>query len=164
MPRFLEAYFVATILIIVEKMAFFMSNEVSDGMDIAICSFDLNKKSLEYAGANRPLYMVRNGEITEIKPDKLAIGGFRLNIEAVFTNHQFKLQEGDLIYIFSDGFADQFGGEHGKKLLSKRLREKLISMREKPMSEQQKLLAQYFDEWKGNFEQVDDVLLIGIRV
>jgi len=140
------------------------SNEVSDGMDIAICSFDLNKKSLEYAGANRPLYMVRNGEITEIKPDKLAIGGFRLNIEAVFTNHQFKLQEGDLIYIFSDGFADQFGGEHGKKLLSKRLREKLISMREKPMSEQQKLLAQYFDEWKGNFEQVDDVLLIGIRV
>jgi len=140
------------------------SNEVSDGMDIAICSFDLNKRTLEYAGANRPLYMVRNGEIREIKPDKLAIGGFRLNTEAVFTNHQVELLEGDLIYIFSDGFADQFGGTRGKKLLSKRLREKLITLKEKPMSEQQKLLAQYFDEWKGNFEQVDDVLLIGIRV
>ncbi|HNS11038.1 MAG TPA: SpoIIE family protein phosphatase [Bacteroidia bacterium] len=140
------------------------SDEVSDGMDIAICSFDLQKNILEYSGANRPLYLLRNGEIKEIKPDKLAIGGFRLKTEAEFTSHHLELIAGDQIYIFSDGFADQFGGEKGKKLLSKRLREKLVSLGNIPMKEQEKLLNQYFDDWKGHFEQVDDVLLIGIRV
>ncbi|MBP6334648.1 MAG: SpoIIE family protein phosphatase [Bacteroidia bacterium] len=139
-------------------------SEVSDGMDIAICSFDLQNNLLEYAGANRPLYLLRDGIIEEVKADKLAIGGFRLNAEATFSNHQLKLNTGDIIYIFTDGYADQFGGEQGKKLLSKRLREMFISMKDLSMREQEHRLTTFFDEWKGSHEQVDDVLLIGIRV
>ncbi len=140
------------------------ASEVSDGMDIAICSFDLKENTLEYAGANRPLYLVRNSVIEEIKPDKLAIGGFRLNTEATFRNHFIKLSSGDIIYIFTDGYVDQFGGEKSKKMLSKRLREQLLSIQHLSMSEQEKNLSKYFDTWKGENEQVDDVLLIGIRV
>ncbi len=139
------------------------ASDISDGMDIAICSFDMSHRLLEYAGANRPLYLIRNGVFEEIKPDKLAIGGFRLNTDAVFTNHQIEFTTGDIVYIFSDGFADQFGGANGKKMLSKRLREELISLKDLPMREQEKRLNEYFDTWKGSYEQVDDVLLIGIR-
>ena len=138
--------------------------EVNDGMDIALCSFHLDELRLEYAGANRPLWLIRNGELTEIKPDKLPIGGFRINRDAVFTNHELKLQKGDAIYLFTDGFADQFGGTFGKKMLSKRFRELLISLQSIPMSDQEKKLEQFFNEWKNSMEQVDDVLVIGIRV
>ncbi len=140
------------------------ANDVSDGMDIAICSFDLNNKTLQFAGANRPLYIIRMGILEEVKPDKLAIGGFRLNTEASFSNHELTLSEGDSVFLFTDGFADQFGGEKGKKMLSKRLREELLSMKDLTMHEQGIKLTQYFDQWKGSNEQVDDVLLIGIKV
>ncbi len=140
------------------------TSDLSDGMDIAICTFDLNKRQLEFAGANRPLYLIRNGKFEEVKADKLAIGGFRLKPNALFTNHQMELEQGDIIYLFTDGFADQFGGESGKKMLSKRLRELLISMQAMSMREQEIRLSGFFDEWKGTNEQVDDVLLIGIRV
>ncbi len=140
------------------------ASEVSDGMDIAICSFDLQKNTMEYAGANRPLYLIRNNTVEEIKPDKLAIGGFRLNTEATFRNHFLKLSSGDSIYIFTDGYVDQFGGGKSKKMLSKRLREQLLSIQHLSMHEQEKVLSKYFDTWKGSNEQVDDVLLIGIRV
>lgn len=140
------------------------ASEVSDGMDIAICSFDLKENTLEYSGANRPLYLIRNGSIEEIKPDKLAIGGFRLNTEATFKNHFLKLTSGDSIYIFTDGYVDQFGGEKSKKMLSKRLREHLLSIQHLTMSEQENSFIKYFDTWKGTNEQVDDVLLIGIRI
>lgn len=139
------------------------SDEVSDGMDIAICSFNLEQNMLHFAGANRPLYLIRNRKFEEIKPDKLAIGGFRLNTDAVFNNHQIQLSKGDSIYIFTDGFADQFGGLRGKKMLSKRLKEVLLSIADLPMQEQELKLDQFFESWKGKHEQVDDVLLIGIR-
>lgn len=89
--------------------------EVNDGMDIALCSLDLQNLRLEYAGANRPLWLFRNSEWIEIKPDKLPISGFRVNREAVFTNHEIELRQGDTIYLFTDGFADQFGGPDGKR-------------------------------------------------
>ena len=139
-------------------------NDVTDGMDIALCTFDMKKQQLEYSGANRPLWIFRNGEFIEIKPDKLAIGGFRILRDASFTNHQMQLQKGDSIYLFTDGFADQFGGPLGKKLLSKRFREILLSIQNLSMSEQEKILAEVFSKWKGNVTQVDDVLVIGIRV
>ena len=138
--------------------------EVNDGMDIALCSLDLQNLRLEYAGANRPLWLFRNSEWIEIKPDKLPIGGFRVNREAVFTNHEMELRQGDTIYLFTDGFADQFGGPDGKKILSKRFREILLSMQTISMQDQKKKLESFFDEWKKNTEQVDDVLVIGIRI
>ena len=139
-------------------------NEVTDGMDIALCTFDLNTLQLQYSGANRPLWIFRNDELIEIKPDKLAIGGFRISNEATFTNHEMPLQRGDTIYLFTDGFADQFGGPFGKKFLSKQFREILFSIQKLSMREQEKKLTEIFTEWKGNVTQVDDVLVIGIRV
>ena len=138
--------------------------EVNDGMDIALCSLDLTTKKLEYAGANRPLWLIRDSEWNEIKPDKLAIGGFRLKEDMSFTNHELQLHKGDIIYLFSDGYADQFGGEDGKKMLSKRFRDKLFSMQSMIMREQEKELLSYFNNWKGTHDQVDDVLVIGIRI
>jgi serine phosphatase RsbU (regulator of sigma subunit) len=119
---------------------------------------------MEYAGANRPLWLFRDSEWIEIKPDKLPIGGFRVNREAVFTNHELELRQGDTIYLFTDGFADQFGGPEGKKILSKRFREMLMSMQTISMQDQKKKLESFFDDWKKNTEQVDDVLVIGIRL
>ena len=124
--------------------------DVNDGMDIALCSLDLQNLRMEYAGANRPLWLFRDSEWIEIKPDKLPIGGFRVNREAVFTNHELELRQGDTIYLFTDGFADQFGGPEGKKILSKRFREILMSMQTISMQDQKKKLESFFDDWKKN--------------
>jgi serine phosphatase RsbU (regulator of sigma subunit) len=139
------------------------SNDINDGMDIALCSYDLGSKKLEFAGANRPLYIIHKDKLHEIKSDKMAIGGFRLNENAVFTNHSFSMETGDSIYLFTDGFVDQFGGEDGKKLLAKRMRDYLLSISRLSMHEQEIKLNHFFDEWKGKNEQVDDVLVIGVR-
>jgi serine phosphatase RsbU (regulator of sigma subunit) len=139
-------------------------SEITDGMDIAVCCLDLEAMNLEYAGSNRPLYRISDGEFTEIKPDKLAIGGFRLNKDAHFTNHTFKLKSGDCLYLFTDGFADQFGGKEGRKMLSKRMRDLIMTLKDLPMREQQSQFNAFFEEWKGLHEQVDDVLIIGIRI
>lgn len=134
-----------------------------DGMDIALCCFDFNIGKLEYAGANRPLILVRNGELTEIKPTKAAIGGWTDN-ETVFNNNELHLQKGDTIYIFTDGYADQVGGEKGKKIMTKKFKEMLVSIQHLEMEEQEKELDRMFNDWKGSLEQVDDVLVIGIRI
>jgi serine phosphatase RsbU (regulator of sigma subunit) len=153
-----------------------------DGMDIVICSMDFSSGIFEYAGANRPLWIMhrspletlypegpgdRNdlygGHMCLIRPDKVPIGGFHLSARNIFTNHRIVFQPGDSLYLFTDGFADQFGGELGKKLLSKRFRDYLISIRDEPMDQQEKLLDNFFEKWKGSREQVDDVLVVGIR-
>ena len=139
-------------------------NEISDGMDIALCAFDLKNLSLQYSGSNRPLWIFRKGELFEVKPDKMAIGGFRIQSDSTFTNHEIRLQEGDAIYLFTDGYVDQFGGPNGKKLLSKRFRELLSSIQDLTMKEQEKKLTSYFEDWRGDMIQVDDVLVIGIRI
>ncbi len=134
-----------------------------DGMDIVLCAFDLKNLQLQYSGANRPLYIIRNGEPMEVAPTKSAIGGFTSdNFE--FKNNIVQLQKGDCIYMYTDGYADQFGGDKNKKLTTKVLKNLLLSIVTKSMNEQKQLLEDYFYKWKGPFDQLDDVLVIGIRV
>ncbi|MCC7332724.1 MAG: tetratricopeptide repeat protein [Flavobacteriales bacterium] len=137
-------------------------NEVRDGMDISLCSIDFSNNQLQYAGANNPLYLVRNGEIQITKADKQPIGGTGENKR--FTNHTIELQKNDSIYIFSDGFADQFGGLKDKKYGYAQFRKLLLSIQNKPMLEQLNSLDTEFNNWKGETEQLDDVCVIGVRI
>lgn len=138
--------------------------ETRDGMDIAMIKLDSKRKYVEFSGANNPLYIVRNQQIQEIKGNKFPIGSYYENEVKEFTNHKVALQKDDMIYIFSDGYADQFGGDKGKKLMYKNFRNILLEISMHPCDKQQHILDRYFQEWKGNHEQVDDVLVIGIRV
>jgi serine phosphatase RsbU (regulator of sigma subunit) len=138
------------------------SEDVKDGMDISLCCFDLENNKLEYAGAINSLFYVRENKLTEIKGDKQPIGQY-VNIKP-FTLHQLELNKGDKIYLFSDGYADQFGGEKGKKFMYKRFRDLLISISSKQFNTQENHLKQEFVDWKGDLEQVDDVCVIGIEV
>ncbi|MCT4580426.1 MAG: SpoIIE family protein phosphatase [Flavobacteriales bacterium] len=133
---------------------------VRDGMDIALCS--LKGNILEYAGAYRPLWLVRNGAIIEYKPDKQPIGAFTR--QKLFTTHLINLEEGDTIYLFSDGYIDQFGGERRKKLKTKPFQNILLAIQNKSMKEQKRILHEYIVNWKGDLEQVDDICIFGIRI
>jgi len=134
--------------------------DVKDGMDIALCSIEGMK--LQYAGAYNPLWIIRNGEIIETKANKQPIGQFD-NPEP-YTTQSFDLEQGDAIYIFSDGYVDQFGGERGKKFKAKAFRDLLLSIQDKAMEEQKKSIDEAFETWKGDLEQIDDVCVIGVRV
>jgi len=165
--------------------------DVKDGMDIALCSLRFDVKGLkltepqtsnlkpqtiallQYAGANNPLWIIRptsnnikpqtsNLELIEFKPNKQPIG--KVENPLPFTTHTIELQKGDSIYIFTDGFADQFGGEKGKKFKYKSLKELLLSIQEQTIEEQKETLDTFFKKWKGDLEQVDDVCIIGVRV
>ena len=131
-------------------------------MDIALCTIDYKKQFLEYAGAYNPLYLVRNNEITEIKADRQPIGIFIGEELQHFTNHKIKLQKGDQLYIFSDGYVDQFGGAQGKKFKSKQFKELLLSIQNKSMPEQREILNQTIERWQGTYEQTDDICVIGV--
>jgi len=135
---------------------------VRDGMDMALCCFDPKRKVLEYAGANCPLYVVRDGDVLQFPPDKNPIGSFDLKGHT-FTDHRIVLETGDMVYVFSDGFADQFGGEKGKKFLYRRFRELLVKISPYPVERQRELLQEAFNAWRGGHEQVDDILVIGMR-
>ena len=140
-------------------------NSIRDGMDIALCAINFEKMELQYAGANNPLYIVRQKQFIEVKPDKMAIGADTDNADIkVFTNHLVKLEKGDSIYLFTDGYADQFGGPNGKKFKYKKFQELLIEIQDNNMEEQKHILNYHFEQWKGALEQVDDILVIGIRV
>jgi len=139
-------------------------NDSRDGMDIAICRFDLEKNEVHFAGANRPLWLLRNGETQFFPPDKIPVGGLQTKRNITFTSHTIPYTIGDVFYLFTDGYADQFGGDNGKKLMTKKFREIVQETGSSKMPEQKKYLAEYFKRWKGNNEQVDDVLVIGIRV
>jgi serine phosphatase RsbU (regulator of sigma subunit)/TPR repeat protein len=134
--------------------------DVKDGMDIALCS--VTGMKLQYAGAYNPLWIIRNGEIIERKADKQPIGQFE-NTKP-YTTHSFDLEKGDTIYIFSDGYVDQFGGERGKKFKGKAFRELLLSIQEKNMEDQKTIINKTFETWKGELEQIDDICIIGVRV
>jgi serine phosphatase RsbU (regulator of sigma subunit) len=139
-------------------------SSVADGMDIALCAFDLQKMTLEYAGAYNPMWIIRNGELMEFQGDKFPIGAFLGEQLKVFNNREVALKKGDTIYLFSDGFADQFGGPKGKKFKYKQMLELIIGMQDKPMKEQREVMNTAFEDWKANLEQVDDVLVVGVRV
>ncbi len=134
--------------------------EVKDGMDIAICSLEGNR--LQYAGAHNPLWIIRKGEILETKADRQPIGKSRLS--EPFTTHTIELQKDDTLYIFSDGYVDQFGGENGKKFKSKAFKDLLLSIQIKTMEEQRILLDNNFESWRGKIEQIDDVCIIGVKI
>ncbi len=134
--------------------------EVKDGMDIALCS--INKDKLYYAGAYNPLWLVRNGEILETKANKQPIGKYDPLLP--FTSHFLDLEKGDTIYIFSDGYADQFGGPKGKKLKSKAFKALLLSIQNETMDTQHQLIDDAYENWRGDEDQIDDVVVIGVRI
>ncbi len=140
------------------------NTDSTDGMDVSICSFESNTKLLKYAGANRPLWIIRKGELMIFNPNKFPVGGLQINHEENFQSHEIQMEENDAFYIFTDGYADQFGGENGKKLMTKKFKEILLSIQHLDMKEQKKYLGNHLEKWKGGHEQVDDVLVIGVGV
>jgi sigma-B regulation protein RsbU (phosphoserine phosphatase) len=138
--------------------------ETNDGMDISLCVFDFENYSLQFAGANNPLYIVRqNGNIDIIKPDKLPIG-IHINFNQPFTTHRTILKKGDMIYLFSDGYPDQFGGPNDQKYRYKRLQDLFVRIHNEPVNDQKKIIEQEFNDWIGERKQVDDIMMIGIRI
>lgn len=137
--------------------------DVYDGMDLALSVYNRKEEILEYAGAFNPLYLIRNGEILETKADKASIGRSSLNTEVKFTNHKIKIKKGDTVYLFSDGYADQFGGELMKKFKYKNFKELILKIQTENMANQRSILDQTIEEWRGDVEQVDDILVIGRR-
>ena len=140
-------------------------NTIKDGMDISLCTINLKNLQLQFAGANNPIYIIRKKELIEIKADKKSIGADVEHSEVkIFVNNTFQLEKGDCIYLFTDGYADQFGGASGKKFKYKQFHDVLKENSCKPMKEQRKILETCHEAWKGALEQVDDILVIGLRV
>jgi serine phosphatase RsbU (regulator of sigma subunit) len=135
----------------------------NDGMDAALFRYKINKREITFAGAKRPLYMFKNGELIEVKGNKSPIGSYGHDLDKLFTSHKITVNTNDTIYLFSDGVQDQFGGEGGKKFMIKRFRELLEEIQPLSMTEQAKRINQEMDKWQGKFEQTDDMLLIGVR-
>ncbi|MBD3636969.1 MAG: SpoIIE family protein phosphatase [Crocinitomicaceae bacterium] len=162
---------------------------VRDGMDIALCALDQTSRVMYFSGAKNPVYIVRKAEkveelgfdyeqgaknllksevdpiyLCEIKGDSHPIGSYIGDELKPFTTHEIELREGDMIYVFSDGYADQFGGESGKKYKYKTFKKFLLKISQLPAAEQREKLIEEYDRWKGDFEQIDDVLVIGVRI
>lgn len=137
-------------------------DEVNDGMDISLCALNPVTLQLQWAGANNPLLVISNGKITELKADKQPVG--RFTNARPFTNHVLQLSKGDRLYIFSDGFADQFGGKEGKKLKYKVFRQLLFEHHREPMEAQEGMLTDFLEKWRKDHEQVDDICVIGVKV
>ena len=137
--------------------------DTSDGMDVAICCIDTANNELKYAGAYRPLFIVNGVKFDKVEADKNPIGGSQLDADRKFTAHSIKINKGDTFYMASDGYADQFGGEKGKKFMVKRFNELMLEMQSQSMEEQCITLDEKFENWRGSYQQIDDILVIGIR-
>lgn len=137
--------------------------KVQDGMDMAFCTINPETLIMGYSGAYNPAYIVRGRELIELRPDKVAIGAYKKDV-TVFSDINFKLQANDIIYLFSDGYADQFGGPQGKKFMRKKFKALLLEIRELPMHVQRKELYTRFIEWQGRESQVDDICVFGIKI
>ena len=135
-----------------------------DGMDLSLVSIDPEKRRLSFAGAKRPLYIASNGVLNEIKGNPHGIGGGRKKIIKKFTPHGYTLKKGDTFYFFSDGYIDQFGGEEDEKFMIERFEKLLLDINHLTMKEQYSSLENSFEKWKGSGKQIDDVLVIGVRV
>ncbi len=139
-------------------------DEAKDGMDIALCIIDRKEMRLQFAGAYNPLYLIREGKIEQIKADRMPIGIYFVK-QKPFKNNELEIKKDDVIYIFSDGFPDQFGGEQGKKFMSKNFKNHLLNIHDKPMKEQKEILDKEHIKWMGEkYEQTDDVLVIGLKI
>jgi serine phosphatase RsbU (regulator of sigma subunit) len=140
------------------------SDQTKDGMDIAICTIPKKGKKIEYAGANNPFWLIRDGEIIETRGDRQPVGIYGDNLETPYTNHEIEIKSGDSVYIFSDGYADQFGGPSGKKFKYSQFKSLLVQVQEESMAKQKEILNTRIEEWMGDEEeQIDDILVVGIR-
>jgi PAS domain S-box-containing protein len=140
------------------------NGEGQDGMDIALIMLDSNQMQMEFAGANNSIYFfTEDSEVQEIKGDKMPIG-VHSNDNIPFTNNLQKLHNGDLFYLFTDGYRDQFGGQEGKKFMTKRFKKLLSTISDKDLNHQKQIIFEIFMEWKADYEQVDDILIFGIKV
>jgi serine phosphatase RsbU (regulator of sigma subunit) len=137
--------------------------EARDGMDISLCMIDKSAGTLDFSGANNPLYLIRAGSLSKIEADKMPIGIFSSPVTP-FTNHVLEIKNGDHLYLFSDGYADQFGGERGKRFMVKPLQDLLLHIHTFPMDQQREILDCTFEKWKGTYDQVDDVLVMGLHL
>jgi len=135
-----------------------------DGMDMALCIIDKKSLEMQYAGAYNSVLILRNGEIHELKADKMPIGIHAIKMEKGFSNQEFKLENQDMLYLFSDGYLDQFGGENGVKFKQKAFKELLLKISEQPMNEQKEEIEERMKNWQGEYSQLDDMMVMGIRV
>jgi serine phosphatase RsbU (regulator of sigma subunit) len=140
------------------------TTQTRDGMDISVCTIDTSNNTLQYAGANRALYIIRNNSLEEIKPNKFPIGGDQMEQDRLFTNHEITIAKNDVFYLSTDGYADQFGGEKGKKFMVKNFHKILLEIQHLPMEQQYQNLKTTIEDWRGNLEQVDDILVMGIKI
>ncbi len=154
---------------ILDKMAMIVGetltseeHNMQDGMDISLCKLNLDTLELTYAGANNPIYILNINGLKILTPNKQPVGNYEF--KKPFTQETITLQKGDCVYLFSDGYADQFGGPSGKKFMYKKLRNLLENSVKLSMLEQKENLNTAFQNWKGNHEQVDDVCIIGVRL
>ncbi len=140
-----------------------VEGEAQDGMDLALCVIDTKAMKIQFSGAYNPLYIIRNDELIEYKPDKMPIGIHKEKSDP-FTNHLIDVEVGDALYMFSDGYVDQFGGVRQKKFMTKNFKELLLRINKKPMQEQKDILDNTIQEWMGSVEQIDDILVLGLRI
>ena len=139
------------------------NEETKDGMDCALCSFDFEKRVMQYAAANNPLLIIRNKEFVFLQADRMPVGKSPKDTMS-FTLQTIPLQKNDLVYLITDGYIDQFGGTKGKKFKYKQLQETLLLLSDLPLQEQRNRLDKKFEEWRGSLEQVDDVAIVGIKI
>ncbi|MBE9517122.1 MAG: SpoIIE family protein phosphatase, partial [Bacteroidetes bacterium] len=136
--------------------------EQKDGIDMALIIYDTQTRILEFSGANNPIYIVRNGEMLEYKGNNMPVAYYEKMSD--FTSYTIEMKQGDRVYMFTDGFPDQFGGPQGKKFKYRPFKDLLLEIHERPMEEQHRILSLIFEEWKGDLSQIDDVLVIGLRL
>lgn len=139
------------------------TEETKDGMDVALCILDKENSTVQYAGAFNPLILIRNSEVIETSADRMPVG-FHDKLNVPFTNNELQLQKDDTLYIFSDGYIDQFGGENGKKFMSKKFKQLLASLENEAMDNQREILDKTITDWRGEMDQIDDIMVIGVRV
>jgi serine phosphatase RsbU (regulator of sigma subunit) len=135
--------------------------DIQDGMDISLCRVNKKTNEVQWSGANNPLWYFENQELKEVKADKQPIGKY--DYSHPFTSHLLTLPIGTNLYLFTDGYSDQFNQEE-KKMTKKRFRDQIIAVQANHMKDQKQILSSYFENWKGNNDQIDDICIIGIRI
>jgi sigma-B regulation protein RsbU (phosphoserine phosphatase) len=138
------------------------ADEARDGMEMALCVVDYSNQRLQYSGAFRPLYLIRDNGLIELKGDPMPIGIYNEE-EISFNNEELIFKENDIIYMFTDGYVDQLGGSDRKTFKSRKFKQLLIDIHQKPLQEQKEILEAEYEQWKQNIEQIDDILVLGVR-